>query len=157
MRATSAALVLTTLVVPTGSLSLSPSPITEPTAAADRRASAKPIRDRTNIGTLSVPHIGLGTIAWSPDGPEDESRYAEVAATAMNAGLDLFDTAERYGAKGTDLIPAALAAMGVPLRGLPVGHDGSGMGLPSATIRASPRTSASRTTARHCSSGRTST
>jgi len=126
MRATSAALVLTTLVVPTGSLSLSPSPITEPTAAADRRASAKPIRDRTNIGTLSVPHIGLGTIAWSPDGPEDESRYAEVAATAMNAGLDLFDTAERYGAKGTDLIPAALAAMGVPLRGLPVGHDGSG-------------------------------
>ena len=33
----------------------------------------------------------------------------------MAQGLDLFDTAERYGAKGSALIPAALAAVGLPV------------------------------------------
>uniref|UniRef100_A0A7S3B1B5 NADP-dependent oxidoreductase domain-containing protein n=1 Tax=Haptolina ericina TaxID=156174 RepID=A0A7S3B1B5_9EUKA len=31
----------------------------------------------------------------------------------MKSGLDFFDTAERYGAKGSSLIPAALAAVGI--------------------------------------------
>ena len=34
-------------------------------------------------------------------------RLGRVASAAMSEGLTLFDTAERYGAKGTDLIPAA--------------------------------------------------
>lgn len=79
--------------------------------------------DKTNIGTLSVPHLGVGTIAWAPKTPEDEARYAEVARVAMEAGLDLFDTAERYGASGSSLIPAALAAVGLPMSTEYLGGD----------------------------------
>ena len=69
--------------------------------------------DRTTVGTLDVPHIGLGTIAWSPETEAEEAVYGSVAREAMKSGLDFFDTAERYGAKGSSLIPAALAAVGI--------------------------------------------
>lgn len=63
------------------------------------------------IGNLDVPHLGLGTIAWSPDTPADEERFGSIARAAMDSGLDFFDTAERYGAKPLSLIPAALASL----------------------------------------------
>merc|ERR1719453_318818 len=86
--------------------------------------SASPaIADRTTIGTLDVPHLGIGTISWSPDEPEDLDRFSEVSRSAMDAGLTLFDTAERYGAKGSSLIPAALPSVGLPVRKNYLGGD----------------------------------
>jgi len=79
--------------------------------------------DRTNIGTLEVPHLGVGTIAWTADTSEDEARLASVAKTAMDEGLTFFDTAERYGAKGSSLIPAALGAVGLPVDTSYLGGD----------------------------------
>lgn len=70
--------------------------------------SVGPKSDRARIGTLTVPRLAVGTIAWTPDTPADEARIARVAADAAEAGLDFVDTAERYGAKAADLIPAAL-------------------------------------------------
>ena len=70
-----------------------------------------------------VPRIGTGTIAWTADTPEDVERLGRVASAAMAEGLTLFDTAERYGAKGTDLIPAALGAIGLPVDTSYLGGD----------------------------------
>jgi len=72
---------------------------------------------------LQVPRIGIGTIAWTADTPEDEARLGEVASSALSNGLTFFDTAERYGAKGSDLIPASLAAMGLPVDSSYLGGD----------------------------------
>jgi len=91
--------------------------------ASSSRVRVLPGPDRTRIGTLDVPHMGVGTIAWSPDTPEDVERYGAVARTAIDSGLDFFDTAERYGAKGTALIPAALAAVGLPVEQDYLGGD----------------------------------
>jgi len=73
--------------------------------------------DRTTIGTLDVPSIGVGTIAWS------DASYADVASKCISEGLDFFDTAERYGASGASLIPAALAAVGLPVDESYLGGD----------------------------------
>ena len=70
-----------------------------------------------------VPRIGIGTIGWTADTPEDEARIAGVASAAMAEGLTFFDTAERYGAKGSSLIPAALAAVGLPVANDYLGGD----------------------------------
>ena len=72
---------------------------------------------------MQVPRIGIGTIAWTADTPEDEARLGEVASSALSNGLTFFDTAERYGAKGSDLIPASLAAMGLPVDSSYLGGD----------------------------------
>jgi len=69
-----------------------------------------------------VPRIGLGTIAWTAESEADDARFADIAAAAKQKGL-LFDTAERYGAKGRDLIPAALAAVGLPVSNEYLGGD----------------------------------
>lgn len=98
-------------------------PRCSPAASASSLSPASVREDRARIGSLDVPHLGLGTIAWSPDTPEDEARFAEVASAAMAEGLDLFDTAERYGAKGSSLIPAALAAVGLPVQNDYLGGD----------------------------------
>ena len=90
------------------------SPLVLPKSASD---------DRTTIGTLNVPNIGLGTIAWTPETPEDEAKYSEIARAAKSAGLNLFDTAERYGAKPTSLIPAAMSAVGIPVSNDYLGGD----------------------------------
>ena len=106
--------------------------------------------DRTNIGTLEVclarahdspplarlpltrafflcraqvPRMGVGTIAWGTDSLDDEARIAAVADAALSSGLTMFDTAERYGAKGSALIPAALAAVGLPVQNDYLGGD----------------------------------
>jgi pyridoxine 4-dehydrogenase len=97
------------------SVSLDSGPM--PPAVTPRGLSSQSpaLYDRTNIGSLDVPQLGLGTIAWAPETPEEEAKFASVARAAMAEGLDLFDTAERYGAKGSSLIPAALAALGLPV------------------------------------------
>ena len=116
-------------LLPSG-LSMATAPSAQPSVttpamgvASSSRVRVLPGPDRTRIGTLDVPHMGVGTIAWSPDTPEDVERYGAVARTAIDSGLDFFDTAERYGAKGTALIPAALAAVGLPVEQDYLGGD----------------------------------
>lgn len=75
--------------------------------------------DQTRIGNLKVPQLALGTIAWVPKNPADAERIAHTARVARELGLDFVDTAERYGASGASLIPAALSAIGRAL-GLPI-------------------------------------
>jgi len=70
--------------------------------------------DRVLVGDLSIPNMGIGTIAWNVDTHEDFKRIEAITKYAIDNGLNFFDTAERYGAKGTDLIPSTLAAMGLP-------------------------------------------
>ena len=76
-----------------------------------------------HLCALQVPRLGVGTIAWSADTPEDKERIAGVANAALSKGLTMFDTAERYGAKGSDLIPASLAAMGLPVEAMGLSND----------------------------------
>lgn len=73
--------------------------ITKGTAASS--AAVVP-SDMTNLGTLSVPHVGCGTIAWSADKvtgrPNPE--LVELISTARRSGAancGFFDTGERYG------------------------------------------------------------
>jgi len=102
--------------------------ITTASASAALLATSTPtaspaFSDRRQLGTLDVPALGLGTIAWSPETPEDEQRFGAVARAAAEQGLDFFDTAERYGAKGSSLIPAALSAVGLPVKNDYLGGD----------------------------------
>jgi aryl-alcohol dehydrogenase-like predicted oxidoreductase len=48
--------------------------------------------DRTTVGTLDVPRLAVGTIAWTPETPQDEAHLASVARAAAAEGLDFFDT-----------------------------------------------------------------
>lgn len=77
--------------------------------------SSPALQDRAAIGTLSVPRLGLGTIAWTPKDAEHSQKIERVAIRAKELGLDFFDTAERYGASPWSLIPAALAGVGLPV------------------------------------------
>merc|ERR1719316_1267025 len=81
------------------------------------------LMDRTKIGTLDVPNLALGTIAWNVKGDKDGRDFAMLARTAAAEGMNLFDTAERYGASGTSLIPASLKAMGLPVKKADLGGD----------------------------------
>merc|ERR1719450_1823773 len=92
-------------------------------AATSASPIASPAADRTRIGTLDVPHLGIGTIAWTPKTPEREQEIANLARAAKASGLDFFDTAERYGASGASLIPAALAGLGLPVDKSYLGGD----------------------------------
>ena len=97
---------------------------TSAAAASSSSALSQPLvggikADRRRVGTLDVPNLAIGTIAWTPETAEDDARFADIAASSKAAGLDFFDTAERYGAKGADLIPAAMGAVAKSI-GLPV-------------------------------------
>merc|ERR1719473_466043 len=82
------------------------------------------LSDRTKIGTLDVPNLALGTIAWNAKGDHKDGRdFAMLARTAAAEGMNLFDTAERYGASGASLIPASLKAMGLPVKQADLGGD----------------------------------
>jgi len=75
--------------------------------------------DRTNIGTLTVPRLGIGTISWVP-APEKQlfvpgdsftsSRGSAVreqqrtARAAHELGLNFYDTAERYSVGGGEAL-----------------------------------------------------
>ena len=96
-----------------------------------------PHSDRAQIGTLDVPHLAIGTISWTPNDEADEARLAATAHASLGAGLDLFDTAERYGARGKDLIPAALNAVAKSV-GIPVGKTYQGGDCESNLARWAP-------------------
>jgi len=85
--------------------------------------SSPAFTDRTAVGTLDLPSLGIGTIAWLGKTEEDKTRIAGVAAAAKARGLDFVDTAERYGASPLSLIPAALAGLGLPLDKSYLGGD----------------------------------
>lgn len=81
------------------------------------------LSDRAAIGTLSVPRLGVGTIAWTPKDAEHKKRIEAIAARSKELGIDFFDTAERYGASPWSLIPAALAGVGLPVDSSYLGGD----------------------------------
>ncbi|KAL7545616.1 hypothetical protein ACHAWF_008968 [Thalassiosira exigua] len=56
--------------------------------------------DTTDVGSLTVPHIGCGTIAWSTNivtGRPNPELSELVSAAASRDGGGFFDTGERYG------------------------------------------------------------
>eukprot|EP00967_Tisochrysis_lutea_P048708 scaffold59582_cov27-Tisochrysis_lutea.AAC.2 len=93
-------------------------------ASASIYATSPAFTDRTTVGTLDLPSMGVGTIAWQGRSEEDMARIAGVAAAAKARGLDFFDTAERYGASPLSLIPATLAGIGLPIDKSYLGGDG---------------------------------
>lgn len=52
--------------------------------------------DHVMLGNLRVSRLGLGTISWAADTPEEEEVLQELAQVAGKSDM-LFDTAERYG------------------------------------------------------------
>mmetsp|Transcript_29637 Transcript_29637/g.62845 ORF Transcript_29637/g.62845 Transcript_29637/m.62845 type:complete len:424 (+) Transcript_29637:169-1440(+) len=60
-------------------------------------ASSTTITDLTQLGTLTVPQIGCGTIAWSTEKGRPNPDLAELVTTACKQGGGFFDTGERYG------------------------------------------------------------
>ena len=120
--------ILSLLASPSALIERAAGPAAAAAAASSNLAGAaipstSALTDRTSIGTLDVPRMGLGTIGWTPESEEDIARLSNIARTAAAEGLDLFDTAERYGAKGSALIPAALGALGLPVDKSYLGGD----------------------------------
>jgi pyridoxine 4-dehydrogenase len=62
-------------------------------------ASNKITSDTTKIGTLEVPHVGIGTISWQSDDlfSLKNMELEKVVASAYGEGAAFIDTAERYG------------------------------------------------------------
>ena len=54
------------------------------------------ITDTTCVGSLTVPQIGVGTIAWSENG-KGNKELNELISTTYQRGGAFFDTGERYG------------------------------------------------------------
>jgi len=54
-------------------------------------------RDRTTLGTLSIPRLGVGTLNWPLDKESDDPDTEAVVRASMDLGVDFFDTAEAYG------------------------------------------------------------
>jgi len=63
-----------------------------------RKQPSKPL-DKTKIGSISVPTVGIGTISWSSDSmfSSENKELEEVVRQAHNSNAAFFDTAERYG------------------------------------------------------------
>lgn len=61
-----------------------------------RRARPPSGRDTATVGTLTVPTVGCGTIAWSP-GSSRCPELARLVSSAVEGGGAFFDTGERYG------------------------------------------------------------
>ena len=76
--------------------------------------------DETNIGSLKVPNLAIGTISWTKEGnlylPGDKIKsrmtketQRDIAQLALDKGLTFFDTAERYSVgAGESLLAEAL-------------------------------------------------
>ncbi|KAJ1640457.1 NADP-dependent oxidoreductase domain-containing protein [Pavlovales sp. CCMP2436] len=107
---------------------------------ADRvKLWASKAADRVKLGTLDVPRIAIGTIKWVPDngGPSD-ARLAATFAEAEGCGLNLFDTAERYGASPFAMLQQGARAVGLPTAGQAFGGSGEAL-LGSLAAGAQPR------------------
>ena len=60
----------------------------------------RPTTVTTQLGTLTVPKIAVGTISWTK---KSKSELKDVVQRCLASGLGLFDTAERYGASGAEV------------------------------------------------------
>lgn len=73
-------------------------PVTLPSTRINKYSTAA-ITDLTQVGSLTVPNIGCGTIAWSSDKvtgrPNPE--LVDLVAASCKQGSGFFDTGERYG------------------------------------------------------------
>ena len=52
-----------------------------------RKAVSPAIKDRTKIGGLNVPHLGIGTIAWTAKDDEGRLRIDNIAQRARGESL----------------------------------------------------------------------
>eukprot|EP00537_Pseudo-nitzschia_pungens_P008695 CAMPEP_0172361566 /NCGR_PEP_ID=MMETSP1060-20121228/5373_1 /TAXON_ID=37318 /ORGANISM="Pseudo-nitzschia pungens, Strain cf. cingulata" /LENGTH=425 /DNA_ID=CAMNT_0013083859 /DNA_START=45 /DNA_END=1322 /DNA_ORIENTATION=- len=70
----------------------------QPKVPMIRKQPSKPL-DKTKIGSISVPTVGIGTISWSSDSmfSSENKELEEVVRQAHNSNAAFFDTAERYG------------------------------------------------------------
>jgi len=59
--------------------------------------------DKVQVGSLRVPSVGIGTIAWCDDGKQ-RGELDSLVKTACNNDVAFFDTAERYGSKFKSII-----------------------------------------------------
>lgn len=69
------------------------------------------LKDRTKIGKLDVPRLGIGTIAWTPSTDSEDAVIQATSRLARDNGLNFFDTAERYGAKPLNLVSQSISAL----------------------------------------------
>jgi pyridoxine 4-dehydrogenase len=76
------------------------------------------------IGTLDVPRLAIGTIKWIPDGGVGDARLRATFESAVAQGINLFDSAERYGASPFDMVQQAARFVGLPAAGKPLGGSG---------------------------------
>jgi hypothetical protein len=60
----------------------------------------RPTTVTTQLGTLTVPKIAVGTISWTK---KNKSELKGVVRRCLAEGLSFFDTAERYGASGAEV------------------------------------------------------
>ena len=111
------------LRIPAGPKQKVTTPVPKPIRGKLRQTISPALKDRTAIGNLVVPSMGIGTIAWTAKSDEDKMRIDAIAQHAREAGLNFFDTAERYGASPVAMIPAALAGVGVPVDSSYLGGD----------------------------------
>lgn len=70
--------------------------------------------DRVRLGSLAVSPIGVGTIKWVPNkSAESDARLRDTFNAASAAGLNLYDSAERYGVSSLDMVRLASRALGM--------------------------------------------
>eukprot|EP00617_Octactis_speculum_P016472 CAMPEP_0185771584 /NCGR_PEP_ID=MMETSP1174-20130828/64391_1 /TAXON_ID=35687 /ORGANISM="Dictyocha speculum, Strain CCMP1381" /LENGTH=420 /DNA_ID=CAMNT_0028457481 /DNA_START=23 /DNA_END=1285 /DNA_ORIENTATION=+ len=62
------------------------------------------ISDRTKLGTLDIPSLGIGTINWSSRKGDVNEEIEEAIGIALASNLNFFDTAERYGGSLSTLV-----------------------------------------------------
>lgn len=58
---------------------------------------ARATADRVKLGTLNLPSVGIGSIAWFLKTTDDRQNIDELLNTASALDVNFFDTAERYG------------------------------------------------------------
>jgi len=69
---------------------------------------------RVRLGSLAVSPIGIGTIKWIPQqSAASDARLRDTFNAASAAGLNLYDSAERYGVSPLDMVRLASRAFGM--------------------------------------------
>ena len=82
--------------------------------------------DTTNIGTLTVPQIGLGTIAWSDtNGHNPELEELMSTIHQQHDGAAFLDTGERYGSHAKTALGMGWGETEMLVAGLLDGNAGS--------------------------------
>lgn len=74
-----------------------------------------PAASALNLGTLSIPKMGMGTMNWPLDKKKDDNAAAALMAS-IDGGVNFFDTAEAYGfGRSEELLADCAAKSGSPV------------------------------------------